>query len=302
MRETSEDRQPGERLTRRGLLAAGGVGVAALWIGPEWTVLDGVAEAATRNVELRRSGWLQVTDPAVRATVGGRTAGLRLVGVDDLPVAAGNAELRDHDAAFAVRFSGPPGLEQGTWSLSHAELGTFALFVVPVERVDGDRQLYEAVVDRTVQIAGITDDPVPPAEQVVVAAERAFAPAPVPGAIVPPAAVGGTVSARAVRTPARRRPAKPRVRRVALSRGSGRRTVVAEISWADAQTVKRVHGLLVSRGRVVARAGGSVRRLARLRMRLKAHRNVPAGRYELRLTVVERSGRVTRIRRTVRVR
>ncbi len=35
------------RLSRRQLLAAGGVGAAALWLGPGWKVAGGIAEAAT---------------------------------------------------------------------------------------------------------------------------------------------------------------------------------------------------------------------------------------------------------------
>lgn len=292
MRETAADSQPGERLTRRGLLAAGGAGVAALWLGPEWTVVDGVAEAATRNAHLRRSGWLQTTERQIRGSVDGRSFGLAVDGVEDLPIAAELPALRDHDAAFAIGFAGPAGLPQGSWSLDHADLGTFALFVAPVGRTFDGRQRYEAVVDRTVIVAGVTDVGEAP-EPARIAPERAEPPTPPADvAVAPP----GGPAPRA----ARRKVARPRVRSLKLT-GRGRRSVVTEIVWANAGSATAVHGLLMSRGRVVARAGGRVRRLARLRMRLTARGALRRGRYELRLTVVDRDGRVTRIRRTVRV-
>lgn len=296
MHDATAEEEPGGRLTRRGLLVAGGVGAATLWLGPEWTVVDGVAEAATNSRELRRSGWLQATDPLLRATVDGRTVSCRLTGVTDLPIAAQVPALRDHDAAFAVRFSGPAGLEQGSWGFAHSELDTFGLFVVPVDEPRGGEQAYEAIVDRTVRIAGVTDDPVPPAEQVTVPPARAA---------LPPATATATAVAY---TGGHARPARaagagaaPRIRRIALERTRSRRSVVAEIAWANGGSAASVYGLLLARGRVVARAGGPVRRLSHLRMRLAGRRNVPAGRYELRLTVVDRHGRVTRIRRKVRV-
>ncbi|MBF6619794.1 MAG: hypothetical protein ITG02_06125 [Patulibacter sp.] len=305
MNDSIVGEQPGGRLTRRALLAAGGVGVAGLWLGPEWTVVDGVAEAATRQPELRRSGWFQVTEPALRARIDGRGVGLRLRDVSDLPIAAQLPALRDHDAAFAVRLVGPPGLGHGIWTIEHAELGAFSLFVAPVERVGGDQQLYEAIVDRTVRIVGVTDDPVPAPEALAIAEARATVPAVAAVAVPTATAAGPARMARPSRPgrPARRATrSRPRIRRLAVARSRSRRVVVAETTFENARTVVAVHALLMARGRVVARAGGPVRRASRVRLRLKGRRGVPGGRYELRLTVVERSGRVTRLRRTVRVR
>lgn len=292
MHETAADSEPRDRLTRRGLLAAGGVGVAALWLGPEWTVVDGVAEAATRNAELRRSGWLQTTERQMRGSVDGHGFGLAVERIGDLPIASELPALREHDAAFTVGFVGPAGLPQGSWSLEHAELGAFPLFIAPAGRTFDGRQRYEAVVDRTVIIAGVTDTEEAP-EPGTIAPERAELPAPPANLAVPPP-VGPAPR------PARRKLVRPQVRRLTVT-GRGRRSVVTEIVWANAGSATAVHGLLMSRGRVVARAGGKVRRLSRLRMRLTARGALRRGRYELRLTVVDRSGRVTRIRRTVRV-
>lgn len=51
--------------------------------------------------------------------------------------------------SFTPRFSGPPGLHQGTYALEHDGLGTFRLFLVPVALV-GETRLYEAVFNRPV--------------------------------------------------------------------------------------------------------------------------------------------------------
>lgn len=47
---------------------------------------------------------------------------------------------------FAVSFAGPlqPEIGQGTYALTHAEFGTFPLFIVPIAR-DADGMRYEAV-------------------------------------------------------------------------------------------------------------------------------------------------------------
>lgn len=280
---------PAVRISRRHLLAAGGAGVAALWFGPGWSVDDGVAEAATLRSELRRSAWLQVTDPVVHATVDGRTAALRLTQVADLPIADQLAALRDHDGAFALRFVGPAGLPQGAWSLQQADLGTFELFVVPIER-RGSTQTYEAIVDRTVRIAGVNEDPVPAPRQITVPEARAEQPAPAVGATGP----GAPRSSRTVRA------SKPRLRRVALRRGASGRVILAELALADATTVGSVHGLLFARGKVVARTSVAVRRPGRVPLRFAGRRTLPRGRYELHLTLVARNGRVTRIRKKVR--
>ncbi|MDQ3262850.1 MAG: hypothetical protein M3Y59_04200 [Myxococcota bacterium] len=51
--------------------------------------------------------------------------------------------------SFALRFRGPatPMLQQGTYPFTHAELGTLALFVVPVAK-DATGADYEAVFNR----------------------------------------------------------------------------------------------------------------------------------------------------------
>lgn len=71
---------------------------------------------------------------------------LRLVLVEDFP---SNKALVAPDECFRLLFSGPAdtSLGQGTYHLDHAALGTFALFIVPGNPVDGKRP-YEAVFNR----------------------------------------------------------------------------------------------------------------------------------------------------------
>lgn len=277
------------RLSRRHLLATSGVGVAALWLGPGLQLLDGIAEAAPLQPQLRRSTWLQVTDAAFSATADGRTSALRLTEVGDLPIAAVLPDLRDHDGAFALRFSGPTGLAAGQVQLRHASLGTFDLYLGPVDR-DAGTQVYEAIVDRTIRVAGVNEEGVP--TPVTVPEARGAQPQATP--------VGAPGAAPAARAGTSKKASAPRVRRLELRRGSTRRTIVAELALADAGEAAAVHALLFAHGKLVARTTVDVRAPQRIRMRFLGRRGLARGRYELHLTVVARNGRITRIRRKVR--
>lgn len=283
------------RLSRRRLVATGGAGAAALWLGPGLQLLDGIAQAAPLQPQLRRSSWLQITDAAFSATADGRTSALRLIEVGDLPVAALLPDLRDHEGAFALRFTGPAGLPQGQVQLRHRELGTFELFLGPVDR-DAGTQTYEAIVDRTVRVAGVNEEGVP--GPVTVPEARGEQPAPV-AAPAASASPGVAPSAKA-KAQAGQQAAKPSLRRVALRRGSTHRTIVAELALADASAAASVHALLFAHGKLVARTAVDVGAPQRIRMRFLGRRGLAHGRYELHLTVVARNGRVTRIRRKVR--
>jgi len=280
------------RLHRRRLLQLGAAGAAATWLGPlDGLGATGTAEAAVLRPELRRSSWLELTDPALQVRIDEqRVVGLRLVEIADLPIAEQIPALREHDAAFVARFAGAPGLAQGTRTLRQSELGTIELFLVPVGA--GGDGLYEAVVDRTIRIAGINEEAVP---EVVVPDVRAVQPPQDPGP-------GGIPS------PAQAKPKKPtvltpRVRRVTVSRAAhaaGRRSLVAELALADGAGLKTVRGQLLSRGRVVARATGT-RRSETARLRFTARRPLPRGSYVLAITLISRTGHVTRLRKKVRL-
>jgi hypothetical protein len=282
-----DDRTP--RLSRRRLLAAGGAGVAALWLAP----VGGVAEAATLRPELKRATWLGLADPAV--DVAGRSASLRLVEVADLPVATALPALQGHDGAFALRFTGPADLPQGTHALRHPELGAFELFLVPGGALDGGRR-YEAIVDRTVRVAGVNEEGAPVGISVPDArgdAPRGDAPA------SPVVTAAGTPVARTVepRDPRRR----PRVRRVAVRRAASHRSATLDLSLADQGTTRTVNALLLARGRVVGRGAVAVRPGRPLRVRVAARGRLTAGRHELVLSLVDDQGRITRVRRRVRL-
>jgi hypothetical protein len=73
---------------------------------------------------------------------------LSLVEVGDLPSAA-SAGTVGSDVSFAATWSGPASvpLVQRTYRLSHPQLGTFSVFLVPVGRAARVRR-YEAVFNR----------------------------------------------------------------------------------------------------------------------------------------------------------
>jgi hypothetical protein len=133
-------------LTRRRLLQAGAAaGVAALLGGPA------AARAAGGQVPayLRRSPYLPLVGQ--RFDVGGHD--LVLTAVDDLAGAAENAALQAADDAFALSFEGPAGVfESGIQPFGHPAIGRNGLFVTPVGRAGGERQLYEVVVDRSIKL------------------------------------------------------------------------------------------------------------------------------------------------------
>jgi hypothetical protein len=284
-----DDRTP--RLSRRHLLAAGGAGVAALWLAP----IDGIAEAATLRPELKRATWLGLADPDVTVRAAGPSTALRLVEVADLPVATALPALQGHDGAFALRFTGPVGLPQGTHALRHAELGAFELFLVPVGGEGADRR-YEAIVDRTVRVAGVNEEGTP--VRVAVPDARGGAPradAPPTPAIT---AAGAPVTRAAPPRPRRR----PRVRRLAARRAASHRSATLDMAVTDLGTTRTLNALLLARGRVVGRGAVAVRPGRPLRVPVAATRGrLSAGRHELVLTLVDAQGRITRIRRRVRL-
>ena len=135
------------RLTRRSLIRTGtGVAAATLAGLRPWAP----ARAAAAPSHLLRSSYAGRVGQRFAA---GR-AKLRLVSVSDVAGVAVQPALAGSEDAFALAFSGPldGALEAGTYTLRHAELGTFELFVVPVGRPRSDRR-YEAVVDRSVGVS-----------------------------------------------------------------------------------------------------------------------------------------------------
>lgn len=280
------------RFDRRRLFQAGAAGVATASFASGWTILDPIAEAAALPLGLRRSSWVGLADAGFELSAGERTLRLTLREVADLPIAAAIPELHGHDGAFALRFDGPAGVGQGTRTVRHAQLGDVVLFLVPVEQ-DGVVRSYEAIVDRTIRIAGINEE-----------GETAVVPPPAPPAAKaadaqPAAAQGGAAGGgRSGRARAGR--VVPRVRRLTLTRSASRRVAVADLALADAAAVATVRAVLLSDGKAVGRATARVARGGRVRLRFAGRRALPRRRYELALTLVARDGRTTKLRKRVR--
>jgi hypothetical protein len=180
------------RLTRRRALQLGGLTAlaTALRVAPP-------AVAAATPSHLRRSTYTGLSSRDF--TAGG--APLRLVEVADL----GPAALAGHEDAFLLAFSGS-GLGQGIHTLTHPELGSFELFLVPA----GPAGRHQAVIDRSVGA--------PAADEVPTTPPPAPPPAPPAGAPAAAAAAGAAAApAKPTRKPAKRRakrtPARRRKRR-----------------------------------------------------------------------------------------
>lgn len=281
------------RLDRRGLFQAGAAGAAAVTVAGGWQLTEGVALAAPLPDHLRRSTWTDLAGDAFELLAGDRALPLRLIAVGDLPIAASIAALRGHDGAFVLSFDGPAGIAAGSHRLRHARFGEFELFVGPVAREAAVRG-YEAVVDRTIRIAGINEEPA------VIDPARGEQP---PGGPSGDRAPGAGAGAPAEPRPAARR---PRVTRAAVRRGAARRVAVADVALADAGAIVSASAALRRDGRVVARASARPRsgpggRRLRLRFAAGSGRTLARGRHELAVTLTARDGSRSTIRRTVTV-
>jgi hypothetical protein len=254
-------------LTRRSLLRGGAAATAAALAGIRPWAAPAVAGAVTPAGHLARSSYA--------GRIGQRfatgSAELRLLSLSDVAGAAVQRSLAGSEDAFALTFSGPlgPVLATGTHTLRHEELGTFDLFVSPVEQPHADRR-YEAVVDRSVGA------PKSPPKRAQSAAAETPAPAPVSAAAAPK-------GARLVRSVRLRR--TPRGAR-------------AEIVLLPAAGFERVQGQLIRRGKTRAAAVRTVRD-QRAVLRFRDAPDLPAGRYTLLLTMVDDAGLIATRRRRV---
>jgi hypothetical protein len=251
-------------LTRRRLVQAGAGGTAVLGFGG-LGALEGVAGAAFAGASsegLRRSSWLGLESDEFRVKDAGE-ASLRLVAVEDLPVAASRPELVGSEDAFCVVLRGPQGLPGEILTLENDDLGEVTVFVSPVG--DGNRQEYGVIVDRTVRLPGDN------------------------------AASGGSGSGG----PPGGAPA-PSLRCVAarLRRGRGR-TLVAEATLSG--QAELVRAALLRRGRAVARAIATPEGTA-VKLRLRPRAEAEPGRYLLRLELIDAAGNEATARARVRLR
>jgi hypothetical protein len=267
----------GSELTRRRVVQAGAAGAATLWLGT-LDRLGGTARAGgVPTSGLRRSTYLNLPTSNFTASADGSSHQIELVSVDDLPVAASVPSLRNSDDAFSLRFRGDArdAFDDGIWQLNHPNLGRTALFIEPIEK-RSDSQDYEVIVDRTVRIPGINDE---------------GAPDPVnPGARASTTARPSLGDGRLA----------PRLRRVALSRSTSGRKLLAEVSLANAAGVRTLQATLLRRGKAVATASASPRRGKAL-LRFGAKAPLRGASYELLLVAIDADGKATQMRKAARL-
>jgi len=136
-------------ISRRVLLKAGAVyaAVAAFPVAASARLLDRVA--ATNIAQLSLPTFQPLRDEIFQVTHEGGTAALRLLQITDL---SGGIDKEMQGECFSLLFrSAPhPTLGQGMYKFFHPKLGSFAMFIVPVNQplADGSGH-FEAIFNRT---------------------------------------------------------------------------------------------------------------------------------------------------------
>jgi uncharacterized protein DUF6916 len=248
----TQSQPPGRGVTRRRLLATGGVaGAAAITGFRPWAAE--AAPAPDTPSYLLRSSYATLSTKSFTSSYLGRASDLTLNAVADL------AGLKGNEDAFALEFSAKAPLAPGIHTFSHPNLGVFDLFIAPVERQGG----YEVVVNRSV--GAPKHVPKPPRAN--------------PGPVAPP------------KEPPKPAPhaRKPRVRRLAARRMA--RGVVAEIDFNGSVHLKSVSAWLLRGGTVVAAVSVRNVRGKRKAIKLPTRKRPRGGRYELIVATKDRSGR-----------
>jgi hypothetical protein len=127
-------------LTRRQVLALGtAAGLSAMLGGVRsaWATTGSVLTPG----HLRRSSWLPLLD----TTLDVDSVKLRVAAIANLP------QLHGREDAFRLELTGAASaLPSGIARFRHRRLGSFQMFVSPVEAVVDGVQRYEVVVDRSV--------------------------------------------------------------------------------------------------------------------------------------------------------
>src|SRR5262245_12150641 len=147
------------RTSRRDLIRLGAAAAVACFV-PEKS--SAAARVSRPLVDRARGAFLAENPLLTRTVLGGqidtpfrvdgtaeaRGMVLRLRGVADLPSAESTGHAGD-DLCFSAIFGGPArlALRQQTYTLRHATLGTFSVFLVPVGR-PGKERSYEATFNR----------------------------------------------------------------------------------------------------------------------------------------------------------
>lgn len=124
-------------LPRFGLLVAGKAGATPV-------ARAGPASGPSSDLFASASNFTPHLHTPFQGRLGGATGTLELTQVEDFAGRAGEAAGA---ARFSLLFDGARAraFPQGTYTLQHATLGSFAVFLVPVGRVGS---IYQAVVNR----------------------------------------------------------------------------------------------------------------------------------------------------------
>ena len=256
---------PGRGVTRRSLLATGGIAGAAAVAGIRpWAPAQAqAATAADTPSYLLRSSYQSLSTQSFGASLRGQSSDLTLQAVEDLPAAAGaDKALAGSEDAFALSFTSSSPLGAEIHTFSHPDLGVFDLFVAPVERQGS----YEVVVNRSVN-APKHYPPAPPSRQGPAAPPK-------PDAKPPP----GTPKVP-----------KPLVRRIGARRvGSA---VVADITFEHRADLKWAVVWLSRNGVVVSTAMHKHVHGRHASLRLPFSKRPRGGRYELIVGTKDRHGR-----------
>jgi hypothetical protein len=138
-------------VTRRRLLAGVAGGIGGLAFAGLLPALESLIGKTVGAPELTQATFARRVGTTFRISVAqGRTATLRLISVRALAV-PGSRSIGPPATGegFAPLFSGSlsEGFGQGTYTVAHRSLGSFALFLVPVGP-GGPDQRYEAVFNR----------------------------------------------------------------------------------------------------------------------------------------------------------
>jgi hypothetical protein len=252
----------GRGLTRRHLLATGGLATAALASGARpWG--PATAQAADNTPSyLIRSSYLRLSTQSFGTSLRGATADLTLLAVEDLPAAAAaDKSLAASEDAFSLSFTSSAPLPPEIHTFSHPDLGVFDLFISPVE----NQGRYEVLVNRSVN-APKHYPPAPRSDSGPVAPPK-------PGAPPPPGAP---------------KPTKSLVRRLRAHRAG--RAVVADIAFEHRADLRWAVAWLSRRGVVVGSATARRVRGRNATLKVPFRKRLRGGRYELTVGTMDRHG------------
>jgi hypothetical protein len=254
---------PGRGVTRRSLLATGGLAGAAVAAGIRpWSPAQAqAATSADTPSYLLRSSYQSLSTQSFGASLRGQTSDLTLQAVEDLRAAAADKSLAGSEDAFSLSFSSSTPLPPEIHTLSHPDLGVFDLFIAPIERQGS----HEIVVNRSVN------------------APKHYPPAPrsSSGPVAPP-------KPDAKPPPGAPKPPKPLVRRLGARRVG--RSVVTDITFEHPADLKWAVVWLSRRGIVVATATKRHVRGRHASLRLPFHKRPRGGRYEVTVGTRDRHG------------